>query len=318
LYLSEFACGFKVCRNAANFETTKQFSDKFLKTTQKSGRVAFPRLYLFLFIQFLAAINMRIGLLTDVYRPGFSGVANHVLLLKEAFEKLGHEVKVFAFERRPYACGDPQIIYSPGIILAANYPFGLRLSPNAAALLRTMDVVHIHQPFASGTAALSALRRCAIPLLFTSHTRYDLYTKSYLPFLPYSLTSAVIRRYMRSFGRRMTHIIAPSPSMAALLKGWGVQAPIEVIPNGIQLHHFGQIPSTAARCARHLHCPKMLFCIFLLAGLLMKKTSGSYFEAFNIYLKSSHVPAWCWSAAGQNFHRLRLTFSHPAWQAAFG
>jgi 1,2-diacylglycerol 3-alpha-glucosyltransferase len=225
---------------------------------------------------------MRIGLLTDVYRPGFSGVANHVLLLKEAFEKLGHDVKVFAFERRPYACGDPQIIYSPGIILAANYPFGLRLSPNAATLLRTMDVVHIHQPFASGTAALNALKGCSIPLLFTSHTRYDLYTKSYLPFLPYSLTSAVIRRYMRSFGRRMTHIIAPSPSMAALLKAWGVQAPIEVIPNGIQLHNFRPNPERRSALRQALALPEDAFLYIFVGRIADEKNIGFLLRSFQL------------------------------------
>lgn len=208
---------------------------------------------------------MRIGLLTDVYRPGFSGVANHVMLLKEGLKQHGQQAFVFAFERGQVAPGDPDVIYSPGVVLAADYPFGLRLSARASALLRTMDILHIHQPFASGSAALHAARQCRLPMLFTAHTRYDLYTKAYLPFLPYRFSTFAIRAYMRVFSRRMALIIAPSTSMADLLRTWRVQAPVQIIPNGINLQAFFPDAGSRAALRRQLGLPEAA-CIYIFVG----------------------------------------------------
>ena len=225
---------------------------------------------------------MRIGLLTDVYRPGFSGVANHVLLLKEVFEQRGHTVYVFAFERGSAVSNDPQVIYSPGIVLAANYPFGLSLSARATNLLRSMEILHIHQPFASGRAALQAARGCRVPMLFTSHTRYDLYTKSYLPFLPYGLTTAGIRQYMRWFGRKLAQIIAPSPSMAKLLKSWGVQAPIQVIPNGINLRSFYPAPEQRSALRQELALPEDAFLYVFVGRIADEKNIAFLLRSFRV------------------------------------
>jgi glycosyltransferase involved in cell wall biosynthesis len=181
---------------------------------------------------------MRIGLLTDVFRPGFSGVANHVLLLKQSFEKLGQKVSVFAFESRKKIPSDPNVFYSPGITLAANYPFGFFPSARALERLREMDILHAHQPFTSGFVALQEHRRRGVPVVFTSHTRYDLYSKSYLPWMPASLSTAAIRWFLRVPSRPVALMIAPSPEMRDLLRSWKVDTRIEVIPNGIELDAF--------------------------------------------------------------------------------
>lgn len=215
---------------------------------------------------------MRIGLLTDVYRSGFSGVANHVYLLKSALQKLGQDVFVFAFEQGAHPTADPNVIYSKGIILAADYPFAFRESPRAAALLQQMDILHVHQPFASGMVAMrqqKVLRQRKIrpaPILFTCHTRYDLYSTAYLPFLSRSVSAAILRRYMRFFSGSLDLMIAPSVAVQNLLRSWKIQTKIEVIPNGIDLDCFAPPPGEErAALRRKLGLPERA-CQYLYAG----------------------------------------------------
>lgn len=181
---------------------------------------------------------MRIGLLTDVYRSGFSGVANHVILLKKCLSDLGHQVAVFAFENPGRHPTEPDVFFSPGITITANYPFGFRLSRPAKDAIQAMDILHVHQPFASGYVALQQHKRNGVPLVFTSHTRYDLLSQAYLPWIPSDLSLPVMKQVIRNFSSHLKFMIAPAPEMEMMLKSWKVRAPIQVIPNGVDLSDF--------------------------------------------------------------------------------
>jgi 1,2-diacylglycerol 3-alpha-glucosyltransferase len=222
--------------------------------------------------------RMRIGLLTDVFRPGFSGVANHVLLLKQSLEKMGQEVSVFAFESRRKIPTDPQVFYSPGVTLAANYPFGFFPSIRVAQRLQDMDILHAHQPFTSGFIALQEHRRRGVPVVFTSHTRYDLYSESYLPWMPVSLSTAAIRWFLRVPARPVALMIAPSPEMRDLLRSWKVSARIEVIPNGIELDTFQNRPADKNRIRRNLGLPEQNF-LFLYTGRIASEKNIEFLLA---------------------------------------
>ena len=105
-----------------------------------------------------------------------------------------------------------------------------------------MDVIHAHHPFVSGSLGLIAAGRHNIPLVFTNHTRYDLYVRqyagAYLPFLPQSVVESALQSYFRRFSSRCAAQIAPSPGVVDCMRGWGVDGPIRVIPNGIESERF--------------------------------------------------------------------------------
>lgn len=208
---------------------------------------------------------MRIGILTDVYRSGFSGVANHVSLLKKSFTEQGHKVVVFAFEKPGKVPTEPDVMFSPGITVTANYPFGLRLSRSALKEIQTMQILHVHQPFASGSIAMQLHRINKIPLIFTSHTRYDLFSETYLPWIPPNLSLFAVKRYLNSFSNHLKQIIAPSSEMAALLKSWDIRVPIQVIPNGINLDAFCNRSREKLSLHARLGLPDETF-IYLYAG----------------------------------------------------
>ena len=184
---------------------------------------------------------MRIGMLTDTYKPYISGVTNHVALNKHDLEANGHEVFVFTFGGQDYIDEEPHIIRSPAVPLAdTGYNLSFRYSRSAQEILSKVDVAHVHHPFASGRLALRYCQNHNIPIVFTNHTRYDLYAQAYLPYLPEAIPEAFLQAFLPSFCRRCDLVVSPSPSLAKLLLGYGVDAPIEIVPNGVDLSSFRQ------------------------------------------------------------------------------
>lgn len=182
---------------------------------------------------------MRIGMMADVYKPHVSGVTNYIALNKAHLEKLGHQVYVFTFSAGDYVDDEPNVIRSPGLpLLDTGYYFSLRYTRAARRLLQTMDVVHVHHPFLSGTLALLYCRPCGIPIVFTNHTRYDLYAQAYLPIVPDVIGHAALQSYMPAFCRACDLVISPSPGMRDVLLQFGVDVPVDIVPNGVDLKPF--------------------------------------------------------------------------------
>jgi 1,2-diacylglycerol 3-alpha-glucosyltransferase len=182
---------------------------------------------------------MRIGMMADVYKPHVSGVTNYIALNKAHLEKMGHQVFVFTFGAGDYIDDEINIVRSPSRpLLDTGYYFSLRYTRSARRLLQTMDVVHVHHPFLSGTLALLYCRQRGIPLIFTNHTRYDLYAQAYLPIMPDVVGNAALQSYMPAFCRSCDMVVSPSPGMRDILEQFGVDVPIEVVPNGVDLKPF--------------------------------------------------------------------------------
>ena len=192
---------------------------------------------------------MRIGMMADLYKPHVSGVTNYIALNKAYLEQLGHQVFVFTFNAGDYVDEETNVIRSPSLaLLDTGYYFSLRYTKEARRLLHTMDVVHVHHPFLSGPLALLYCRPRGIPIVFTNHTRYDLYAQAYLPAMPDIVGNAALQSYLPSFCRAVDLVISPSPGMREVLMQFGVDVPIEVVPNGVDLTPFAHpaMPVTRA------------------------------------------------------------------------
>jgi glycosyltransferase involved in cell wall biosynthesis len=191
---------------------------------------------------------MRIGMMADVYKPHVSGVTNYISTNKRFLERLGYDVFVFSFGDVDYQDDEARVERSPGLPLVdTGYYFSFQYSRPAKALLQSMDLVHVHHPFLSGRLALRYCRPLRIPIVFTNHTRYDLYLQTYLPFLADSIGETFLTAYLPSFCRAMDLVISPSQGMAAVLGKLGVEVPIAVIPNGVDLERFQRISQSIRR-----------------------------------------------------------------------
>lgn len=182
---------------------------------------------------------MRIGMMVDTYKPYISGITNYVDLNKRALEAKGHEVYVFTFGDLDHQDDEPRVIRSPGLPLAdTGFYLSLRYNTAARKLLQSMDVVHVHHPFLSGRLALHYCRRRQIPIIFTNHTRYDLYAQSKIPFMPSEVSQGLLHAYMPDFCKQVDLVISPSQGMEKILRQYGVKGRVEVIPNGADLNPF--------------------------------------------------------------------------------
>ena len=182
---------------------------------------------------------MRIGMMTDTYKPYVSGITNYIDLNKRALENEGHEVYVFTFGDLDYQDDELRVVRSPGLALAdTGFYLSLRYKTAHKQLLRTMDIVHVHHPFLSGRLALNYCRRAQIPIIFTNHTRYDLYAQARLPLMPEEVSHGLLQAYMPDFCDAVDLVISPSKGMEKVLRQYGVESHIEVVPNGVDLRCF--------------------------------------------------------------------------------
>ncbi len=219
--------------------------------------------------------RLKIGLLSDTFLPVSNGVTHSVAALARLLVQRGHEPHIFTFaptaelrmapegllddpphfwrvpprEGEETLSGVP-IHYATALpILETGYFFGVRYPLWMRSLLEEMDVLHVHHPFISGRLA-RRLRLETQPLVFTNHTRYDIYTHYFQQAVPrqmQSLTEPLTspetlgRRFAARaarFANACDAVIAPSASMESVMHDWGVRAPVHVVPNGIDLSRF--------------------------------------------------------------------------------
>jgi glycosyltransferase involved in cell wall biosynthesis len=182
---------------------------------------------------------MKIGMMVDSYKPYVSGITNYIEINKRHLELAGHEVFVFTFGDLEYKDSDPHVIHSRGVPLSdSGFYLSTRYSPAAKKLLQSMDIIHVHHPFLSGRLALKYSRSPQIPIVFTNHTRYDLYAQTYLPMIPEGMSQGLLQAYMPSFCEAVDLVIAPSAGMEKILRQLNVEGEIAVVPNGVDLKNF--------------------------------------------------------------------------------
>jgi glycosyltransferase involved in cell wall biosynthesis len=202
---------------------------------------------------------MRIGMMVDMYKPHISGVTNYVSLNKRWLEGLGHKVFVFTFGDVDYEDDELYVVHSPGMplnVLDSGVHVSFRYSLAAQRKIQSMDLVHVHHPFLSGTLALRYCKSRGIPVVFTNHTRYDLYAQHYLPHVPEFVGDAFLQAYLPAFCQRCDLVVAPSPSIVGVMRDIGVTRDISVIPNGIDLTPFRGTAGILSRQAAGLPADK--------------------------------------------------------------
>ena len=185
---------------------------------------------------------MRIGMMVDMYKPHVSGITTYVALNKRVLEAQGHKVFVFTFGDMDYEDDELNIVRSPGLPLNFNdtgFNMAYRYNKVAQRKVRSMDLIHVHHPFLSGTLALRYAAARGIPVVYTNHTRFDLYAQHYMPsFVPDAVGMGFLKTYLPGFCKRCDLVISPSAGIEVVMRGLGVESPIQVIPNGVEIEPF--------------------------------------------------------------------------------
>ena len=96
------------------------------------------------------------------------------------------------------------------------------------------DLVHVSAPEFLGHAAVSWARANGVASVASVHTRFDTYFRYYR----IGFVEPLIRKLMTRFYNRFDRVLAPSPSMIALLQDWGVTTPMSIWSRGIDHARF--------------------------------------------------------------------------------
>jgi glycosyltransferase involved in cell wall biosynthesis len=182
---------------------------------------------------------------TNTYLPHVGGVARSVKMFSEDLRKMGHAVLVVAptFEGSEHLVEKAdEVLRVPAIQNFNGSDFSLRIPVpffvNEKINEFQPDIVHSHHPYLLGDSALRAAKQRGLPVVFTHHTRYEEYTH-YV-----SSNSETLRRFAihlsTEYANLCDRVVAPSKSIARLIKDRGVSRPISVIPTGVDNSFFSQ------------------------------------------------------------------------------
>lgn len=228
---------------------------------------------------------MKIAMFTNTYLPHVGGVARSVKTLEDECRKRGHEVKVIA-PQAEMADASPDVLRVPAIQNFNGSDFSFRLP--VPSLIRDFiddfrpDVIHSHHPFLLGDSAIREAWKTRVPIVFTHHTLYERYTH-YVPLDSEALKRVAIQ-LATEYCNFCDHIIAPSESIARLLRDRGVDSPIASIPTGIDTQAFS---GADGRVFRDLHrIPEDAFVIGHVGRLAEEKNLGFLTEAVDAVLRS--------------------------------
>jgi 1,2-diacylglycerol 3-alpha-glucosyltransferase len=182
---------------------------------------------------------MRIGLFTDGYLPGITGVATSVDAAARELEARGHTVILVAPKYPGYKDSRPVIrLRSMPIPTKRDLRIATYL-PGTSLMMATqldLDIVHGHAGGPITMLGWEVARIKRIPFIVTYHTLFNQYTH-------YILNGKVIRPKMaematKVFSNTADHVIAPTEKVKSELLSYGVKKPISVMPAGIDLAKF--------------------------------------------------------------------------------
>lgn len=191
---------------------------------------------------------MKILLTTDWYKPVVNGVVTSVINLKKELEARGHEVRVLTLSRNYESYAEEGIYYIKSLNLEKIYPNARAVLPHAEPLIQELiwwrpDVVHSQCEFMTFAYAEKISRKCQCPLVHTYHTVYE----DYIHYLPgglsqYKAGEKLEKKAVAYFSRRIlgktSQVIVPTKKVENILKRYGVEEPMAVMPTGIDLGRF--------------------------------------------------------------------------------
>lgn len=185
---------------------------------------------------------MKIAIFTNNYLPNPYGVSGSVESFRKVFERFGHEVFVFAPRWKGYRDKNPNVFRYPAFEtnIKIKFPVAIPYSRRIGKVLDKLDldVIHSQHPNLLGSAAMRWAKRKNIPLVFTWHTLYDQYAH-FVPFVPRRLAAWFAIRNARNYANKCDTVITPTPSVAEIIKKWGVtNKNITAIPTGVEEEQF--------------------------------------------------------------------------------
>ncbi len=229
---------------------------------------------------------MRIALMTNNYKPVVGGVPISIERLAGGLKELGHEVTIFAptYREADFPEGSPEqdvFRYSTclnrfvgGIVLPN--PFDLRIEREFRK--QRYDIIHVHHPMLIGRTAVYLSRKYCVPLVFTYHTRYEQYVRSYTKGM--LKMDRIMPLYLRRFLRHCDFVFAPTEGMQEYLTDTCKvrRSRTGILPTGIERKNFDIDPEEGRSIRRQYGGEKIPF-LLTVSRMAGEKNVGFLLES---------------------------------------
>ncbi|MFO7881871.1 MAG: glycosyltransferase [Kosmotogaceae bacterium] len=187
---------------------------------------------------------MNIGIFTDTYLPQINGVVTVIRNLEKGLKERGHNVYIFTI-KHPNADSKDNIIRVPSMrfFREPQHRIGTPLSLSLQNKVKNLelDIIHTHTEFSMWVQAVQVAKKYKVPMVHTMHTMYDEYVRYYSPLVEY-LMKDLFDYWLSVICRASNMLIAPSVKVKKLLLNYYDKTPVTVVPNGIDLSSFYDMP----------------------------------------------------------------------------
>lgn len=202
---------------------------------------------------------MVIGIFTDTFYPEVNGVATSCLNLYQQLQRRGHTVHVYAPKCKgweEYQSDTVHYLESAQFILLRDRNVALPgMGTIRQALDMHFDVVHTNSEFVVGFLGTYIARHTGSIRIHTYHTVWEDYTYYITHGLGDNTAKSFAKRYSEWWCDRFDRVIVPTAKTENLLRQYGVEAPIDVIPSGMDLRRFApEKHSAEERAATREEC----------------------------------------------------------------
>ncbi|MEN2786521.1 glycosyltransferase family 4 protein [Sphingomonas qilianensis] len=183
--------------------------------------------------------DLRVAIFSGNYNYTRDGANQALNLLVRHLLARGVQVRVYSpTSRRPAFAPAGDLVSVPAIKLPGRAEY--KMARGVPAAIRrdiaafAPNIIHVAAPELLGHRAVSYARRHGIASIASLHTRFETYPAYYhLGFVVPLMIHLLTRFY-----NRVDQVVVPSPSIATLLREWGVTTPIGIWSRGIDHDRF--------------------------------------------------------------------------------
>ena len=186
---------------------------------------------------------MNILMISDVYFPRINGVSTSIQTFKTELEKLGHQITLITPQYPNHNCTDDSIIRIPSRTVPLDPEDRMMKASEITKIIPDLqesnyDIVHIQTPFVAHYVGIKIGKSLNIPCVTTYHTLFEEYLYHYIPVIPKKFLRYFARKFSSGQCNQVKGVIAPSSIIVKLLKSYGVENKINIIPTGINSEKF--------------------------------------------------------------------------------
>lgn len=186
---------------------------------------------------------LKIAMFTNNYLPFIGGVPISIELLSKELRRQGHEVIIFAPQYPENDVEDENVIRIKLLHYFKKWNFKFAVANIFSRGYKedfkkhNFDVIHVHHPFWLGKSALNLGRKYNIPVIFTYHTRYELYSEN-VPIAKDLFKNILSHKMIYRFAQKCDGVIAPTNSAKEYLENIRVGTPKIVSMTGIDFSKY--------------------------------------------------------------------------------